>query len=264
MSIFKVITFNVNSLKARSEAVSLLMERERPQVLCLQETKVQDRDFPEELFRSRGYRVFYRGMKSYNGVALAVLDELDLPEESFFGFPKGGEGTDEARLAAVKAGGVWVVNCYVPQGKDIEHPDYGYKLRFFRRLLGLVGDLKAAGGEVLLVGDLNVAPTPLDVTHPENKVNHVCFHQDVRRAFEELLSAGMVDLFRRHRPGEGEFSFWDYRVKGALERNIGWRIDHILGTEGMAERSLDAAVLREYRAMERPSDHGPVMGVFRR
>ncbi|WP_281054546.1 exodeoxyribonuclease III [Thermanaerovibrio velox] len=258
-----MITFNVNSLKARYEVVSLLMGRERPHVLCLQETKVQDRDFPEDLFSSNGYRVFYRGMKSYNGVAVAVLEDLGEVEGHFFGFPGGGEETDDARLAVVRVGGIWVVNCYVPQGKEVEHPDYLYKLRFLQRLRDLVGELKVGGAEVLVVGDLNVAPAPLDVTHPENKVNHVCFHQDVRRAFEELLSVGLRDLFRLHRPGEGEFSFWDYRVKGALERNIGWRIDHILGTGGLAERSLDAVVLREYRAMERPSDHGPVMGVFK-
>lgn len=259
MPIFKVITFNVNSLKARSEAVSAVLERERPHVLCLQETKVQDKDFPEGLFTSHGYRVLYQGMKSYNGVAIAFRGEA---EGSFFGFPQGGEDTDQARLGAVRLPGLWVLNCYVPQGKDIDHPDYAYKLRFLGRLRELVGQLMGEG-DVLVVGDLNVAPTEADVTHPENKLDHVCYHLDVRKAFMKLLEVGLVDLFRLCRPEPGEFSFWDYRVKDALNRNIGWRIDHILGTGPMADRCDDVVVLREYRAMDRPSDHAPVVGVFK-
>jgi len=257
LSIFKVVTFNVNSIKARVPIVEALLDREGPDVLCLQETKTVDREFPREIFEARGYRVLVRGMKAYNGVAAAIRGE---EQDSFAGFPSG-EEMDPYRLLGVRLDGMWLVNCYVPQGKEIDHPDYAYKLRFLSRLAELVRELEG-DGEVLLVGDLNVAPTEADVTNPKNKADHVCFHRDVREAFEGLLGAGLVDVFRRHRPGEGEFSFWDYRVKGALERNIGWRIDHILATRGLADRSVDSAVLRDYRAMERPSDHGPVMGVF--
>jgi exodeoxyribonuclease-3 len=116
---------------------------------------------------------------------------------------------------------------------------------------------------LVLVGDLNVAPTDIDVTHPENKRDHVCFHEEVREAFRSLCSTGLVDVFRKHRPGEGEFSFWDYRVKGALERNIGWRIDHILATALLADVSIDSYSDREPRSWEKPSDHTAVVAEFK-
>ena len=156
-----------------------------------------------------------------------------------------------------------MVNAYVPQGKTIDNPDYPMKLRFFRRLEELLRSKGVPGERVALVGDLNVAPTKIDVTHPENKKNHVCYHEDVRKAFRSLCSLGLVDVFRKHRPGEGEYSFWDYRVPNSLERNIGWRIDHILATAPLAERSVDSYADREPRAWEKPSDHTVVVAEFR-
>ncbi len=116
--------------------------------------------------------------------------------------------------------------------------------------------------KLLWLGDLNVAPSELDVANPKNKTNHVCFHSDVKDAFAGVMSWGFVDIFRKHLPGDGEYSFWDYRIKDALSRNIGWRIDHIVGTEVMAEASRKVWVERSLRAMERPSDHTAVVSSF--
>ena len=146
--------------------------------------------------------------------------------------------------------------------KEIDNPDYQYKLRFFERVRNLF-EMKFTPKEKLLwLGDLNVAPTDFDVANPKNKKNHVCFHTDVKKAFAEVMSWGFVDIFRKHLPDDGEYTFWDYRIKDALPRNIGWRIDHVIGTEIMAEASRKVWVERCLRAMERPSDHTAVIASF--
>jgi exodeoxyribonuclease-3 len=150
----------------------------------------------------------------------------------------------------------------VPQGKSIESPDFQYKLRFLERLRSLFERRFEKTSLLLWTGDINVVPSDMDVTHPENKRDHVCVCQEVRNSLTGVLSWGFVDVFRKHRPEPGEFSFWDYRVPKALERNIGWRIDHLFSTPALAERSIDAYAARELRAMERPSDHTAVVGVF--
>ena len=261
MSIFKVASFNVNSVKTRLPILDRWLSDDPVDVLCLQETKVQDPDFPVSFFEERGYRVAFRGMKAYNGVAVASLRE---PDEAAFGFGDGEEPDDGPRVARVRFGDLTILNTYVPQGKSLDHPDFPYKLRFFERVLGLLERHCRETDPVLWTGDLNVAPTDRDVTHPETKRDHVCFHRDVQRALRDVQSWGLVDVYRKHRPGDGEFSFWDYRVKDALARNIGWRIDHLLATPALADRSVDAYAVRDLRALERPSDHTAVVGVFDR
>jgi exodeoxyribonuclease-3 len=254
-------TYNVNSVKSRLPALDRWLASRAVDVLCLQETKTRDDSFPEEFFRERGYRVVFGGMKAYNGVAIASR----LPIEDF---ARGFAGLEEerpeesARLIRARIGDVNVFNAYVPQGKSLDHQDYAYKLRFLERLTLLLESLGGSGRPLLLAGDLNVAPTPMDVTKPETKEDHVCFHRDVRRAFEDLLSLGLEDLFRKHRPGGGEYSFFDYRVPDALQRNIGWRIDHLLGTPPLAEACGDAFAERELRGWDRPSDHVPLVALF--
>lgn len=261
----KIATFNVNSVKTRMPILEAYLKGERaPDILCLQETKCQDKDFPEEFFEKLGYKSSFKGMKSYNGVAIVSKEE---PDEVSFGIGDGEEAereeSENARVVRAVFKDLTVVNSYVPQGKSIDNPDYPYKLRFFKRLSAMFEREVKSGGKLLWLGDLNVAPTDIDVSNPKTKKNHVCFHTDVKRVFEEVKAESkLIDIFRKHRPDEGEFSFWDYRVKNALERNIGWRIDHILGTEDVASASSDAWVERGLRAMERPSDHTAVTASF--
>ncbi len=260
-NVFRMATFNVNSVKSRLPVLDFWLDSpDAPDVVCLQETKCQDADFPASFFADKGYAVAFKGMKSYNGVAVFSKEPL---EEVAFGFDDGADSdSDRARVVRARVGDVHIVNTYVPQGKSIESPDFEYKLRFFERILALFERDYRMEDKLLWTGDLNVAPTDRDVTHPENKRDHVCFHRDVQHAFEEVCSWGLVDVFRKHRNGDGEFSFWDYRVKDSLARNIGWRIDHLLATPSLAERSRDAYAVRELRAMERPSDHTAVVGVW--
>jgi len=259
VSRMKIATFNVNSVRSRLHVLERWLNDNKVDILCLQETKVEDVSFPKDFFNGMGYHVAFSGQKSYNGVAVASLAE---PDETLCGFGDMEEPEAPTRLMACRFGPVHVVNAYVPQGKSIDHPDYAMKLRFFERLGALFHKKSMLDGPMVLVGDLNVAPEKIDVTHPERKNSHVCFHEDVRRSFRELESLGLTDVFRKHRPGEGEFTFWDYRVKDSLVRNIGWRIDHVLATDPLALRSVDCYADREPRSWEKPSDHTVVVAEF--
>ena len=261
MSHFRIATFNVNSIKSRLPIVSSLVTAGNgPDIICFQETKCQDAHFPVDFFSELGYSAVFKGMKSYNGVAVVSRTE---PCGVTFGFGDGEDsGQDLARLAVVNFDNLSVVCSYVPQGKSKDHPDFQYKLRFFDRLKNLFDCRFKTSDMLLWTGDINVAPEDMDVTHPENKRDHVCFCQEAKDALSRALSWGFVDVFRKHRPNPGEFSFWDYRVREALERNIGWRIDHLFASPALADLSIDAYAARELRAMERPSDHTAVVGVF--
>ncbi|MDO4560214.1 MAG: exodeoxyribonuclease III [bacterium] len=259
-----IATFNVNSVKSRLPILETWLSSENaPDILCLQETKCRDEEFPAAFFEEKGYHCVFKGMKSYNGVAVVSRAR---PDECEFGLgDEGEEGRDEseqARVALVRFGELTVLNTYIPQGKEIDNPDYPYKLRFLGRVRGLLERKCRPSDKVVWLGDLNVAPSAIDVTNPKNKKDHVCFHQDVKEALSRAMEWGLVDIFREHLPGEGEYTFWDYRVKDSLARNIGWRIDHILGTQSAAALCTGVRVERALRAMERPSDHTAVVGAF--
>lgn len=255
-----IATFNVNSVRSRLPVLEKWIRSSGVSVICFQETKTVDDTFPAEFFESLGYNVVFRGEKAYNGVAIASVFPI---EDAHFGFEDGEEPEADTRLARASIKGINIINTYIPQGKSIDHPDYQYKLRFFRRMEDLFNREFTSSDPLLWVGDMNVAPTDMDVTSPERKRDHVCFHQDLKDLFEKVKGWGFIDLFRKYRPGEGEFSFWDYRVKNALERNIGWRIDHILATSPLEQLSVDCYVDREPRSWEKPSDHTPVVSLFR-
>lgn len=265
MSLVNIGTFNVNSVKSRLPILESFLRGEgAPDILCLQETKCPDPNFPVDFFENLGFSVVFRGMKSYNGVAII---SKKTPDAYSFGLGDGEargylEECEESRVICARFGDLHILNTYVPQGKEIDNPDYAYKLRFLERVKNLLGRKFKPDGKVLWLGDLNVAPTDIDVTNPKNKKNHVCFHKDVKEMFENVKSWGLTDIFRKYHPEAGEFSFWDYRVPNAFDRNIGWRIDHILGTETLAGESRDSWVVRGLRAMERPSDHTAVMASF--
>lgn len=261
MKRIKISTFNVNSLKARLPIVEdFLSGEDAPDILCLQETKCRDEDFPADFFSALGYECAFSGMKSYNGVAIASRER---PDDVKTGFGDGGDSEqDRARIIRTRFGSLNIVCTYVPQGKEMDSPDFQYKKDFLRRLRAMFEREYEPAGLTLWAGDINIAPEDADIAHPENKHTHVCACGEIREALSGVTSWGLVDVFRRHRPGEGEFSFWDYRIKDALDRNIGWRIDHLFATPALARLSSDAYAVKRLRAMERPSDHTAVTGVF--
>ena len=232
-------------------------------ILFLQETKVVDADFPVEAFKAMGYDAYFCGEKSYNGVAVIAK----IPVEVRFGFGDGKEPDFPTRVAYARTKGgstpISVLNTYVPHGKEITHPDYEVKNFFLDRVRAFFDREVEPGGLFAWVGDINVAPAEIDVTSPQSKKDHVCFHSEIREKFNRVVSWGLHDLLRRFRPEAGEFSFFDYRVKDALARNIGWRVDHILATEALAEKAVDCYIDRRPRGWEKPSDHTPVVAVFK-
>jgi exodeoxyribonuclease-3 len=255
---WKLATFNVNGLRARLDIVLDWLGENKPQVLCLQETKVQDKDFPAAALEEAGYRVTFMGQKSYNGVAVLSQSE---PEEVHMGL-EDGEDDPEARFLAVKVDGVWVANAYLPQGKEATHPSFQYKLRYFERVLAWLKKHHKPGGKLILTGDLNVAPQEIDVYDPVRLEGETDFHPEVRAAFELFIDWGLVDLYRQHRPEEKQYTFWDYRMPKAFQRKLGWRIDHILATKPLAKLSRDCWVDTTPRVLPKPSDHTPMLAEF--
>ena len=254
----KIATFNANSVRSRLDAILTWLAGEAPDVLCIQETKTPDASFPALALRGAGYHSAFRGEKSYNGVAIL---SREAPREVAFGFDDGGP-PDETRLMCARFGEVHVVNTYVPQGRLIDHEMYAYKLEWFRRLRSYFDRRFKPTSNVVWVGDLNVAPEPADVHNPERQKKHVCFHDDVRAAFADTVSWGFVDVLRQHHPEPGQFTFFDYRTPNAVDRGMGWRIDHILATTPMSERCTDACIDIEPRKQPRPSDHTYLTACF--
>lgn len=264
---FKAATFNVNSVRSRIGLVVAWLRREAPDVLCLQETKVQDADFPVQPFCDAGYHVVFRGQKSHGGVAIV---SRVAPQEVAFGLEDGGPSirsllgeSDEARLIRARIGGVFVVNTYVPQGRDPDSEHFGYKLEWLARLRAFFERHYSPRQLLLWMGDFNVAPEPIDVYDPQGLANHVDFHPQARAALEQVRAWGFVDVFRLHHPGEpGHYTYYDYRARNPIERGVGWRVDHIWATAPLAEKSTRAWIDLEARRAERPSDHTFLVAEF--
>jgi exodeoxyribonuclease-3 len=256
----KVATWNVNSLRARMPLVQAWLEQERPDVLCLQETRVADDRFPSEPLTDLGYRLRFRGEKGRNGVAVLSLAEAELLH---IGLDDDGDA-DEDRLLAVRVEGLPIVNTYVHQGRDPEHPMFQVKLRWFERLRSFFERHYRVDEPLLWVGDFNVAPDPIDVHDPKRLDGQIGFHPLEREALAQVAQWGFVDVLRRHNAEPGQYSFYDYRARDPVARGIGWRVDHIWATAPLAERSTAAWIDTAPRLAERPSDHVPVVAVFER
>jgi exodeoxyribonuclease-3 len=259
MGILKVATYNANSVRSRLGLILDWLHREAPDVLGLQETKVQDKDFPAGPFREAGYHVVFRGQKAYAGVALVSREE---PQDVACGLDDGGE-PDEARLIRARVGGIPVVNTYVPQGRDPDSEHFQYKLAWLARLHAFFERHYSPLEPLLWMGDLNVAPEPIDIYDPQGLKNHVDFHPQARAALERVREWGFVDVFRLHHPGEpGQYTYYDYRARDPIEHGVGWRVDHIWATEALARRSTRAWIDVEARRAERPSDHTFLVAEF--
>ena len=265
MTNFKIATFNANSIRSRLAQILGWLDRERPDVLCVQETKVQDKDFPAQPIEDAGYHVIFRGQKAYSGVAII---SQTAPEDIVAGFDdvaaeSGVEDTDAPRLLRAVYHGVTVVNTYVPQGRDVNSEHFQYKLRWLARLRALFERHYSPNDLLVWVGDLNVAPEDIDVYDPKGLRYHVDFHPDAQAALEAIRQWGFVDVFRQHHPDEPkQFSYFDYRANNPIERGIGWRIDHIWATVPLAAKSTSAWIDVEARKAERPSDHTFVAAEF--
>lgn len=242
-------TFNTNSIRVRLPIIMDWLEKKRPDILCLQETKVQDKDFPVDPFEAAGYQVVFRGQKSYNGVAIISRLPLDNIRLNLH------NGKEEARFISARIRDVPVINTYVPQGFSPGTEKFEYKLGWLRDLLAHIRRSYEPGRPLLLAGDLNVAIEPIDVFDPEGLSGEAGFHPDERAVLKEFLEWGFVDVFRKHQPNGGHYTFWDYRIPNAFKRKMGWRIDYILATSTLAQKSCDSWIDTKPRLLEKPSDH---------
>jgi exodeoxyribonuclease-3 len=255
----KIATWNVNSVTARLPLVLQWLEATRPDVLCLQETKIVDEKFPAAAFAEIGYQSLVYGQRTYNGVAILSRSEgVDVQR----GFPDDAADA-HARLLAATVEGVRVVNVYVPNGQSVGSDKYQFKLEWMRRLRKFLDDECWTDADVLLCGDFNVAPEERDVHDPRLWEGKILFSKGERAALEEIKEWGLTDAFRLHTGAAGNYSWWDYRA-GSLQRNAGMRIDHIWVSESLAANCTRCWIDKEPRGWERPSDHTPVVAEFRR
>ena len=247
----KIASYNVNSLRSRLHIVLPWLEKNQPDIFCMQETKVEDAKFPKAELESLGYHVGFRGNKQYNGVAIASKQK---PRKVSFGLHD--DPSDPDRLAAVHFDHLVVLNAYVPQGQEVDKPQFAYKLAWLGRLKKYLQKSFTPDQNLLLCGDFNVAPLQIDVHDPKRILGHVSFNPDVWKVYDDVLSWGLTDVFRRHHPDEaGQYTFFDYRVRDSVGRNLGWRVDHILATKALAEKSLECTIDLATRRAEKPSDH---------
>jgi exodeoxyribonuclease III len=254
----KVATFNANSIRSRMPAILDWLAKESPDVLCVQETKVQDVDFPAKPLEAAGYHVIFKGQKAHAGVAIISREPLN---EVAFGIDDGGE-PDEARLIRGVIQDVVIINTYVPQGRSVDSPHFQYKLEWFARLRDLFERHYSPAGRLLWLGDFNVATDPIDVHDPKRLEDHVDYHPLARDALQRVKEWGWIDLYRLHHPDERQYTYYDYRVRDAVERGVGWRVDHIWGAEAMAEKCVRSWIDLDPRLGEKPSDHTFLVAEF--
>jgi exodeoxyribonuclease-3 len=250
----KIATFNVNSLRARLPIVLSWLADHQPDILCLQETKVQDHDFPTDAFDQTGYNYAFKGQKSYNGVAILSKTEFKIVSCGFETEPK-----DQSRLIRAQIGKITIVNTYVPQGYMPASDKFQYKLDWFKKLRKYFEKNFKPTDAVIWLGDFNVAPEPRDVYDPQGLLGHVCFCPEVTKALNSVSQWGFTDIFRIHCDQPGQYTFWDYRMRGAMNRNLGWRLDHIMATKPLAQKSTACYIDKTPRLAERPSDHTPIV-----
>jgi exodeoxyribonuclease-3 len=253
----KIATWNINSVRRRLPLVTAWLAAHQPDVLCLQETKVQDSEFPADAFRDAGYHATFRGMKGYNGVATLTREQ---PESVIHGLTEGPDSED-VRILQTVIRGIPIVNTYVPQGYKVGTDKYVFKLEWLHRVRRYFSERLDPAKPAIWLGDLNVAPNPIDVYHPDRRVNDPDFHIDARQAFQHVVEWGFVDCFRKHFPDRVQYTYWDY-FRNAFGHNWGWRIDHIMATAPLAERCRTCDVDMEPRRAPEASDHTPLWAEF--
>ena len=252
----KLVTWNVNSLKVRLPQVLDWLAAHQPDVLCLQETKLEDVNFPAAEISAAGYQTVFSGQKTYNGVAILSKTPASDVVTAIPGFVD-----VQKRVLAATIAGVRVINLYIPNGQSVDSDKYQYKLGWLEAMTAWLTDELARHTRLALLGDFNIAPDERDVHDPKAWEGQVLFSLPEREAFRRLVDLGLADSFRLFEQPEKIYSWWDYRMN-AFRRNMGLRIDHILLSPALAETCKSCTIDKEARKAERPSDHAPVMVEF--
>ncbi|MGY2735170.1 exodeoxyribonuclease III [Sphingomonas sp. UYP23] len=255
----KIVTFNINGIKARLPRLLEYLAEQQPDIVCLQELKTSDETFPEADIRTAGYGVVWHGQKSWNGVA--ILAKGQDPVERQRGLE--GEPEDEhSRYLEAEVDGLVVASIYLPNGNPRPGPKFDYKLRWIDRLAARARVLLAGELPVVLAGDYNVIPNDDDTYSVRAMQDDALMQPESRAGFRTLVAQGWTDALRTRHPGGGVWTFWDYQA-GAWQRDAGFRIDHLLLSPMAADRLIDAGVDKDYRAREKASDHAPTWAILR-
>jgi exodeoxyribonuclease III len=252
----KIVTWNINSVRARTDRLLDFLKTRAPDVLCLQELKCTEDQFPTLEVTAAGYQCALFGQKAFNGVAIL---SKSVPSDVVRGFGDGGDET-QSRAISATIDGLRIVNLYVPNGQSVESPAYAFKLDWYRRLKKVIATQIVAHPQLLVCGDFNVMPTNLDVWDPQLFNNHVLFTLPERQALREATE-GLVDLYRSRNPELPGYTFWDYTA-GRFHKNHGLRIDHMHVSQLLAARCTDIGIDREARKGTKPSDHAPLVAEF--
>ena len=258
----QIASWNVNSVRTRLDQVLAWLEQIQPDLLCLQETKVDDPLFPREAFEAAGWQVNIHGQKAYNGVALVSREPL---EDVRCGFdaelPNDADAvqlSEQKRVISARLDGVRVLNLYVPNGSSLKSDKYPYKLAWLSCLKHYLEAQSQRGEPLCMVGDFNIAPEARDIHDPDRLTGGIMASADERQALQAVLGERLHDVFRIFEPDAGHWSWWDYRT-GAWDRDRGWRIDHIYLCDDLLGLAKNCVIHKQVRGNAQPSDHAPVM-----
>jgi len=255
----RIVTWNVNSLKARMPRVVEWIEFMSPDVLCMQETKLADDSFPTEVFQNMGYESIHHGEGRWNGVA--ILSRIGL-EDGAVGFQDGDGPDQDARIVWATCGGVRIASAYIPNGREVGHDHYQYKLNWLSRLRAHLENNHSPDENLALLGDFNVAPEDRDVWDMQAFEGATHVSEPERKAFNNILEWGLVDTLRESYPDtDGMYTFWDYR-QGSFYKRHGMRIDFVLSSNSLFNELEVVMVDRNARKGEKPSDHAPLLADF--
>jgi exodeoxyribonuclease III len=248
----RIVTWNVNSIRAREDVVLDWVEANEPDVLCMQETKITDQEFPEDGFIDLGYDVCFQGQASYNGVAIASRRGLHSVRKGF------SEEDEEKRLILTEVDGTTIVDIYLPNGQSYGSDKFRYKLSWMDQLHAVLEQQLSQTDRLVLCGDFNIAPLDLDHHWPPDDTPRLFTSPEEREKLKKLTELGLLDVHPKVRPEERAYTWWDYRGKG-FQRDEGMRIDLFLVTPNILQEVSDIQVDRETRSGESPSDHAPVI-----
>jgi exodeoxyribonuclease-3 len=251
----KIVSWNINSLRKRQDRLFPWLETTKPDIVCLQETKCPDDQFPVLALQAAGYYSAYHGEKSYNGVAILSRNELRDVRASLCDEIS----EPQARVIAATIDSVRVFSIYAPNGQAVGSPAYAYKLQWYRRLRECIAKEQAA--DLIVCGDFNVAPEDIDVYDAQLWRGAIMASEGERAAFRQLCETGLRDTLRIHHKEGGLFSWWDYQMRG-FEKNRGLRIDAVLASENLAKKCTASGIDIEMRKGKEPSDHAPVWAEF--
>ena len=251
----KIATYNVNGVNGRLPILLRWLQESNPDVVCLQELKAPDDKFPESALRDAGYKAVWHGQKSWNGVAILAKNKYELTEVGK-GLPGDPEDV-QSRYLQASVNGILIICIYLPNGNPAPGPKFDYKMAWFKRLNQKAAKLIKQKIPVVLIGDFNTVPTPLDAYKPETWVKDAVFFPEPRAAYKALLKQGWTDTIRHLYPKQVIYTYWDY-FRNAYNRNAGIRMDHILLSPDLKKRLLKGSVDTHIRGWEKTSDHAPV------